>query len=66
MATTSPSNMANLTNSVISIDISIDRARRMLVDAEWNEDEEAVKSLRREIERLERLKSVGETHDVPW
>ena len=51
---------------MIEIDTSLRHAKRLLVDAEWNGDEEAEKSLRREIERLEMLKSYGETHDVPW
>lgn len=66
MATTFPSDLSKLERSVISIDISLDRAKRMLVDAEWNEEEEVIRSLRSEIERLERLKALGETHDVPW
>ena len=62
----SPSEAEPERQYMIEIDTSLRHAKRLLVDAEWNGDEEAEKSLRREIERLEMLKSYGETHDVPW
>jgi hypothetical protein len=55
-----------LVNSTIEIDVAINRAKRLLVDAEWQEDEETIKSLRNEIDRLERQKALGQTHDVLW
>lgn len=55
-----------LVDGMVEIDVSLRRARKMLVDAEWNGDEEAVRALRAEIERLERQKELGQTHDVPW
>lgn len=58
--------LSDLTNAVIQIDVSIKQAKKMLVDMEWIGDEEACKSLRNEIERLEKQKALGETHDVPW
>ena len=55
-----------LVDGMVEIDVSLRRARKMLVDAEWNGDEEAVRALRAEIERLDRQKELGQTHDVPW
>ena len=55
-----------LVDGMVEIDVSLRRARKMLVDAEWNGDEEHVRALRAEIERLERQKELGQTHDVPW
>jgi vacuolar-type H+-ATPase subunit D/Vma8 len=66
MVTQSRSDLQSLVNSTIEIDVAINRAKRLLVDAEWQEDEETIKSLRNEIDRLERQKALGQTHDVLW
>ncbi len=60
------SDIKALTDGMVEIDVSLRRARKQLVDAEWTGDEEAENALRREIERLERQKELGQTHDVPW
>ena len=62
----SPSDLQSMINSTIEIDVALKRAQRLLVDAEWQENEEMIKSLRNEIERLQRQKSLGQTHDVLW
>jgi hypothetical protein len=62
----SHSDIKALTDGMVEIDVSLRRARKQLVDAEWTGDEEAENALRREIERLERQKELGQTHDVPW
>ena len=64
--TQSPSDLQSMINSTIEIDVALKRAQRLLVDAEWQENEEMIKSLRNEIERLQRQKSLGQTHDVLW
>ncbi len=55
-----------LTDGMVEIDVALRRARKQLVDAEWTGDEDAEKALRREIERLEAQRALGQTHDVPW
>jgi hypothetical protein len=62
----SPSDLQDLTKNVIEIDRAIRQAERMLVDAEWTGDEEAIRSLRNEIDRLNMQKALGQTHDVVW
>jgi len=62
----SHSDIKHLTDGMVAIDVALRRARRQLVDAEWTGDEDAEKALRREIERLETQKALGQTHDVPW
>jgi len=39
------------------------RIREKLHEAIWQEDEELIKALRREIERLELKRAIGETHE---
>lgn len=62
----SHSDIKHLTDGMVEIDVALRRARKQLVDAEWTGDEDAEKALRREIERLETQKALGQTHDVPW
>jgi len=62
----SHSDIKHLTECMIEIDVALRRARKQLVDAEWTGDEDAEKALRREIERLEDQRALGQTHDVPW
>ena len=48
----------------MSIAIMLRRLRDALIDAEWNGDGGLAAGLRKEIERLEMLQSMGETYDV--
>jgi len=45
------------------IEVEIRRARAKLQDAIWDEDDELQEALRREIDRLELKRSLGETHE---
>jgi hypothetical protein len=45
------------------IEVEIRRARAKLQDAIWDENEELQEALRREIDRLELKRSLGETHE---
>lgn len=46
------------------IDLELINLKSKLHDAVWNEDEELQKALRRQIERLEMQKRMGELYDV--
>lgn len=46
------------------IDVELKVARDKLHNAIWGEDEELQAALRRQIERLEFLKAMGERYDV--
>ena len=48
----------------MSIAIKLRRLRDALIDAEWEGDGGLAAALRKEIERLEMLQSMGETYDV--
>ncbi len=50
----------------MSIAIMLRRLRDALIDAEWNGDGGLAAGLRKEIERLEMLQSMGETYDLPY
>ena len=54
---------SELIKPTCEIEVEIRRARSKLHDAIWNEDEELQKALRREIERLEMKRALGETHE---
>lgn len=54
---------SELIKPTCEIEVEIRRARCRLQDAIWDEDEELQKALRREIERLEMKRSLGETHE---
>lgn len=50
----------------MSIAIMLRRLRDALIDAEWNGDGGLAAGLRKKIERLEMLQSMGETYDLPY
>jgi hypothetical protein len=54
---------SELIKPTCEIEVEIRRARAKLQDAIWDENEELQEALRREIDRLELKRSLGETHE---
>ena len=44
---------------------ALKHAQDALIEAEWEGDNGLANGLRQQIQRLEMLKSLGETHDLP-
>lgn len=54
---------SELIKPVYEIEKEIRNAQSRLQDAVWDEDEELQNALKRQIERLQLKKSLGETHE---
>lgn len=44
----------------------VKRLEAAMVDAEWDDNQEAIVVLSKEIKRLKNLQEMGETHDLPY
>lgn len=58
--------MDELIKAIVEIDAKIRRARRAIIELDWDGDYEGANALRAEIARYEDHKALNQTHDVPW
>lgn len=58
--------MDHLIKNIMELDTKIRRAKRKIVDLDWDGAQDEADALRDEIQRYEEHKALNQTHDVPW
>ena len=58
--------MDQMLKEIVEIDTKIRRAKRTIIELDWDGDTAGADALRAEIARYEEHKALNQTHDVPW